>query len=154
MKKLIPVPVLELNWTDPDPTVLTEFVRTAVRYLKMDQIEKRLHPTGSGNALFYSVLWIRIRKYLGLLDLDPSLFVRIRILLSSSKKRKTLISTVLLLLHDFFYFLKTYLGVPSKSNKQKPRKKTMFCCVLKATDKKSRIWIRICQWNRSANPDP
>ncbi len=102
----------------------------------------------------YSVLWIRIRKYLGLLDLDPSLFVRIRILLSSSKKRKTLISTVLLLLHDFFYFLKTYLDVSSKSNKQKPRKKTKFCCALKATDKKNRIWIRICQWNGSANPDP
>jgi hypothetical protein len=35
-----------------------------------------------------SVLWIRIRKFLGISDPDPSLFARIRILSLSSKKSK------------------------------------------------------------------
>ncbi len=53
------------------------------------------------------VLWIRIRKFSGLLDPDPSLFVQIRIWLrilpssSKNKVRKTLIYSVLWLLLDF-----------------------------------------------------
>jgi hypothetical protein len=43
-----------------------------------------------------SVLWIQIRRFLGLPDPDPSLFVWIRILSSLSKKRKKkMISTFL-----------------------------------------------------------
>jgi hypothetical protein len=56
---------------------------------------------------YEAVLLIRICimcNFLGLPDLDPSLFVRTRIshIPSSSKKtKKNLISTVLCLLHDF-----------------------------------------------------
>jgi hypothetical protein len=66
------------------------------------------------------VLWIQIRirtgnirKFLGLPDPDPSLFVRIRILPSSSIKSKKNL--------DFYCFVtfKNYINVPSKSNRRK-----------------------------------
>ncbi len=83
-----------------------------------------------------SVLWIRIQirriRNLGLLDPDPSLFVRI--LLSLSKKiRKTLISTVFWLLYEILS-LKNDLIVPSKSNRE-------VAGILKAIEEKRRIRI-------------
>jgi hypothetical protein len=41
-----------------------------------------------------------------------------------------------------FYHLKNYANVPSKNNKQKTKKKNIFCVgILKVTDEKSRIRI-------------
>jgi hypothetical protein len=49
---------------------------------------KKVQATNSDFKLCYEVLWIRIRMFLVFPDLDPSLFVRIRILPSTSKKSK------------------------------------------------------------------
>jgi hypothetical protein len=51
--------------------------------------------------------------------------------------------------------LKNDVNVPSKSIKQKNRKKIFLVVVLSVTDEKSRIRIRI-RWSeaRSADPDP
>ncbi len=80
-----------------------------------------------------------IRKFLDIPDPNLSLFVRIRILPS-----KTFIYTVL----DFFMTfltLKNDGNVRRKSNKQKKLEKRLFFVgVLKITDEKSRIRIRIC----------
>ncbi len=62
------------------------------------------------------MFWIRIERFLGLPDPNPSLFVRIRNLKQKTKK-KPLISTVLWLLYDFLS-LQTNVNTPSKSNKQ------------------------------------
>jgi hypothetical protein len=77
-----------------------------------------------GNGCLKAVLWIRIRrirKFLGLLDAGPSLFVwiriwfqiRIKILSPTSKKklRKTFIFTILRHLFDFLS-LRTAVNVP------------------------------------------
>ncbi len=59
---------------------------------------------------------IRIRTFLGLPDPQQSLYVRLRIFLSTSKK--FLISTIFFLLFCFLS-LKSDVNVPSKRNKQK-----------------------------------
>ncbi len=99
--------------------------------------------SGSG-SYFWAVLWIwicRIRKFLGLLDRDPSIFVRvwIRILPSSSKKRKK--KPWFIVLCDFFttFILKT------KGNNQN---NLFFVGILKATEQDPKVsdtdpWIRI-----------
>ncbi len=57
--------------------------------------------------------------FLGFPHLDPSLFVRIRILPSTSKKvKRNLIYNNLLLLYDFL-LLKTDVNVPSKKEFKK-----------------------------------
>ncbi len=62
--------------------------------------------------LFEPVLWIRIKMCMGLPDPNPSIFLRIQILLSMRKKvRKALISTIFWLLF-YFLSLKTDVNVP------------------------------------------
>jgi hypothetical protein len=79
----------------------------------------------------------RIHIVLGLPDPDPlvrgTVWVRIRILLSTSKNSKKNLDSycsVLWLLLNFLS-LKKYVNVPSKSNKQKNiLTKFVFCCRL------------------------
>ncbi len=62
--------------------------------------------------------------FLALLDPDPLLFVRIRILPSTSKQ-----ITCCLVTSDFLQYLWRWMRkyVPTESNKQKNYKKTLFC---------------------------
>ena len=101
------------------------------------------------------MLWVRIRiprilMFFGLLNPDPSLFLRIRIriwiqiLPSTSKKvRKTFISTLFLLLFGYLS-LKTDVYVPLKSNK----------LTLPLTKKAGSRAGSGRPWYRSADPDP
>ncbi len=97
--------------------------------------------------------------FLGLLDPDPSLFVRIRILTSTSKKerkRNTLISTILCILSDFSS-LKTDVNVPSISNKQKKLLKILFVLAsCQPLTKKQDLDGSViqCHCHGSADPDP
>jgi hypothetical protein len=72
---------------------------------------------GSGSSLFGRIrIWIRILP------------------LSRESSKKTL---------DFYSFWKTDVNVPSKSNKLNKKKNTFDVLILKVTDEKSRIRIRI-----------
>jgi hypothetical protein len=72
--------------------------------------------------------------------------IRIQILPSTQeakKLKKTLISTVLWL-HNDLLSVKTDVNIPTGSNMQKKLKKNLFFVgILKATEEKNRIWIRI-----------
>jgi hypothetical protein len=111
--------------------------------------------------VFRSPIRIRSRKFLGLQDPDPLLFVRIRIwirlrvLSSTSKKIKCYLS------------LKTDVNVPTESNKQKNLEKTYYLLASwKSLTKRAgpdavqirfwlRIQIRICKSvYGSKDPDP
>ncbi len=102
----------------------------------------------------FFVLWIRIRKFMGLSDPDPSLSGKIRILpLSSKKVRKNLISTILCLFWDFLSW-KTDANVPSESNKQKNVEKTYFLLASWKSLTKRAGSESGSQWYGSADPDP
>ncbi len=80
-------------------------------------------------------IWIRsIRKFLGIPETDPSII-----------KQKKLGKPWFLLFCDFFMTLslKTDVNVPSKSTKQKTRKKLFFVGILKATE----------HWLKEQDPD-
>jgi len=98
-------------------------------------------------TFYYKHFWILvsavlgIRMFMGLQDPDPhpSLLYGSRsgsFHHQAKKVRKTLVSTVLWLLYDFFYIW--------RSKRQRTKKKNkFFVSILKATEEKSRIRIRI-----------
>ncbi len=85
---------------------------------------------------YTSVLWIRNRMFLGLLDTDPDPSIIENIV------RKTLMPTVLWLLY-YFLAKKNYVNVPSKSKRQKHFLTKFLVDVLKVKDENSRIRSQI-----------
>ncbi len=92
--------------------------------------------------------------------------VRIRILPSTSENSKKIFISFVLWLLYYFLSLKIGVFVPTKSNKQNKLEKIIFVGILKVTDEKSRIRIRIkmsqirntayryhlhCRWRESIN---
>jgi hypothetical protein len=116
------------------------FIRVEIGYAKVHfQLVKNV--IKNLNTLRPPMLWIRIWNRsicmcLGLLDLDPSLFVWFRILPPTSNKRKPLISTILWHLLTSFIF-KDWCKCTFHL------KKKLFLC-----------WHLVSYWRKQQDPDP